>query len=70
MRKPNWYAVMCGQNYWAERDPQLARVDAHAIGYDTDTRDYYDRIEPRVTFRRILIDTGREHRARKAAAHG
>lgn len=63
-RPPNWYARLCQNHYWDERDPQIARAAVHAIGYDTDERDYYARVEPQVTFRQILIDTGREHRAR------
>lgn len=69
-RRANWYALMCGANYWAERSPQLDRIEAYAIGYDTEEREHYERVEPRVTFRNILIDTAREHRARQAAAHG
>lgn len=67
-RSPNWYASMCGENYWAERGPQIDRVDEHAIGYDTDERDYYARVEPQIAFRDILIQTGREWSASKESA--
>lgn len=65
-RRANWYAIMCGQTYWDLRRPQLARLDESAIGYAADERLFYDR-EPRVLFRDVLIQTGREHTARKLA---
>ncbi|WP_336819803.1 hypothetical protein [Gordonia sp. MMO-8] len=67
-RRANWYAAMCGANYWAAREPQLERAAEHAVGYETDEKDYYARVEPQIMFRQILIDTGLEHRARKEAA--
>ncbi|WP_343930394.1 hypothetical protein [Tsukamurella strandjordii] len=53
--------------YWAQRRPQLARMETVAMGYPADERGYYDR-EPRVTFRDTLIACSPEWRAAKAVA--
>lgn len=69
MKRPaNWYASMCGAAYWAEREPQLARAAEHAIGYETDERDYYARVEPQLMFKSILVQVGREWQASKCEA--
>ena len=61
----------CAANYWAERDPQIARADEYTSAYPgADQADYYARIEPQVMFRDILVQTGRERRAQLAAARG
>lgn len=69
-RAPNWYARLCARVYWDERTQQLDRAAVHAIGYDTDERDYYARVEPQILFGRILVDVGREHRAQREACRG
>ena len=51
--------------YWAQRLPQLARIEAEA-SYATDEADYYARIEPRVTFCDTLIRCSAEWRRMKA----
>ena len=61
-RQPNWYAALCGENYWNQREPQLSRLEAFAIGYDTEAATYYAEVEPQVLFRDVLIQTGREHK--------
>ncbi|AKI28638.1 hypothetical protein GMA5_24 [Gordonia phage GMA5] len=69
MKRPaNWYATLCAETYWAEREPQLTRAAEHAIGYESDERDYYARIEPQLMFSSILVQVGREWRASKREA--
>ena len=59
-----WVALVTG-TYWAQRLPQLARIEAEA-SYATDEADYYARIEPRVTFCDTLIRCSAESRRMKA----
>ena len=59
-----WVALVTG-TYWAQRLPQLARIEAEA-SYATDEADYYARIEPRVTFCDTLIRCSAEWRRMKA----
>lgn len=51
MNNPWVELVTC--TYWAQRLPQLERIESTA-SYTTDERDFYARIEPRVTFAGVL----------------
>lgn len=61
-----WVALVTG-TYWAQRLPQLARIEAEA-SYATDEADFYARIEPRVTFCDTLIRCSPEWAAMKSGA--
>ena len=50
----HWRDYVTGA-YRAERAAQDARAEQYASAYDSDTRDYFDRIETRITFADILI---------------
>lgn len=39
--------------YYAAREAQEAQCEAEAIGYETETREFYER-NPRITFRQWL----------------
>ncbi|URM87337.1 hypothetical protein SEA_BANQUO_6 [Gordonia phage Banquo] len=47
---------------------QDANVEAWAVGYEADEALYYSEVEPRVTYKDVLIAVAREWRARKAEA--
>lgn len=64
---PNWWALRCAAAYWSARTPQLERVEAWAADHAADIADYYERVEPRVTFCGILIHQGREWRHERGA---
>lgn len=68
-RPLNWWVRRCVGAYWDERGPQLDRIESYAVGHDADVADFYERVEPRVTFRDTLIAQSRELRADRAEAH-
>lgn len=68
MKRPlNWWVRRCVSAYWDHRHPQLVRLEDYAKAYDADEHDYYERVEPRVTFKDTLIHQARELAAERAA---
>lgn len=41
--------------YYAEREAQERRAEDYSLGYETETREFYVEVEPRVTFKQWLI---------------
>ena len=64
IRTRNPWVRFVVDTYWSMRHPQLAALEAQALGYLADERDYYAR-NPRVTFRDTLIQCSPEWQAQK-----
>ncbi|AKC03055.1 heat shock protein [Gordonia phage Gsput1] len=64
----NAFVEACKATYADLKAIQDARVEAWAIGYEADEALYFSEIEPRVTFKQVMVDVAREWRARKAEA--
>ncbi|ASZ75056.1 hypothetical protein FDI69_gp129 [Rhodococcus phage Trina] len=54
-RQQTAWSKYCTEVYYSMRDAQLKRVEEWAIGYETEERFYYENIEPRITFKDVLI---------------
>ncbi|MEY1676487.1 hypothetical protein AB4Z55_20150 [Gordonia sp. ABKF26] len=61
------FVERCKTTYYAVRDAQMQRADEFAIGYDTDRAAYFDKIEPRVLYRDVMVSVAAELRAERAA---
>ncbi len=57
----------CVETYRELRDLQLVRADEYAIGYATDRAIYFDKVEPRITYRDVLVSVAAEIRAEREA---
>ncbi|WP_143707970.1 hypothetical protein [Gordonia terrae] len=54
-------------SYYSERDAQLDRAEAYAIGYDRELDAFFTEVEPRVLYKDILARVAAELRAERAA---
>ena len=61
------FVERCKATYYALRDAQLQRVDEFAVGYDTDRDVYFNKVEPRVRYRDVMVAVAAELRAERAA---
>ncbi|WP_431840488.1 hypothetical protein [Gordonia hongkongensis] len=61
------FVERCKATYYAVRDAQLQRADEFAVGYDTDRDVYFDKVEPRVRYRDVIVAVAAELRAERAA---
>ncbi|QKO02927.1 hypothetical protein KDJ61_gp06 [Gordonia phage TZGordon] len=64
----NAFVETCKATYAELKAIQDAKVEEWAIGYESDEELYYSEIEPRVTFKSVMVAVAREWRARKAEA--
>ncbi|WP_044506567.1 hypothetical protein [Gordonia sp. KTR9] len=54
-------------SFYAERDAQLDRAEAYAIGYDRELAAFFEEVEPRILYKDILVRVAAEVRAERAA---
>lgn len=63
----NAFVERCKASYYAARDAQMQRCDEYAVGYGTDRRDYFDRVEPRILYRDVVRAVALELRTEREA---
>lgn len=62
-RKLNRFVQFCVDTYYTLLNAQRERMESICLGYDTEEKIYFDKVEPKVLYKDVIIACAREWRA-------